>query len=158
VFGENAKIRMEVTDTSKLNIFGNYHADGVDHAFSDDSDAKITICEYYKDKALTQLVKRVAQIGNEYYETLEDAVAAAQAGDEIILLADTNEAINVPAGVILNGNGKQVGDITAMGDITFKGHIKATNFGVKYTETTINIGEGACLELHIRGVGAVRVL
>ena len=89
----------------------------------------------------------VAQIGNAYFETLEEAAAAAQAGDEIVLLVDVAEDVTVPAGVIFNGNGKQVGVITAAGEITFKGHTKATNFGTQYTNTTINIIEGACLEI-----------
>ena len=89
----------------------------------------------------------VASINGVSYSTIEDAFTAAQAGDEIILLADVAEDITVPAGVIFNGNDKQVGAITAAGEITFKGHTKATNFSVMYTGTTINIGEGACLEI-----------
>ena len=89
----------------------------------------------------------VASINGVSYATLEEAFAAAQAGDEIILLADVAEDITVPAGVVFNGNDKQVGAITAAGEITFKGHTKATNFSVMYTGTVINIGEGACLEI-----------
>ena len=89
----------------------------------------------------------VAKIGDAYYETLAKAIEVAQAGDEVVLLADTTEDVTVPAGVIFNGNGKQVGAITAAGEITFKGHTKAVSFSVEYTNTTINIGEGACLEI-----------
>ncbi len=99
------------------------------------------------NSTVTQFKTYVAQIGDNKYETLEDALNAAQAGDEVILLADVAEDVTVPAGVIFNGNGKQVGVITAAGEITFKGHTKTTNFGVQYTNTTINIIEGACLEL-----------
>ncbi len=150
VFGENTKVYIDksVTDTSKINISKNYHADGVDNAFANDAEGiTLMILAYYTDAELTNLVTRVAQIGDTYYATLADALAEAQAGDEVILLDDVTEDVTVPAGVILNGNGKQVGVITAAGTITFKGHIKATNFNTKYTNTTINIGEGACLEI-----------
>ncbi len=89
----------------------------------------------------------VAQIGDVKYTSLTEAAAAAVSGDEIVVLADVTEDVTVPAGIIFNGNGKQVGTITAAGEITFKGHTKATNFGTQYTNTTINIGEGACLEI-----------
>ncbi len=52
VFGENAKIYIDgaVTDTSKLNIYGNYHADGVDKAFADDAEGiTVTIPSYYAE-------------------------------------------------------------------------------------------------------------
>ena len=89
----------------------------------------------------------VAKIGDVSYATLTDALAQAKAGDEIVLLADVSENVVTPAGVIFNGNGKQVGTITASGEITFKGHTRATNFSTQYTNTTINIGEDACLEI-----------
>ena len=89
----------------------------------------------------------VAQIGETNYKSLAEAVEEAKSGDEIVLLADVTEDVTLPAGVTLNGNGKQVGVITAAGEITFKGHTKASNFSVQYTNTTINIGEGACLEI-----------
>ena len=83
--------------------------------------------------------------------TLADAVAAAQAaGDEIVLLADVTlaEDLTLPAGVIFNGNGKQVnGNLVAGGNLTFKGHTKVVNFNAGYDKPVITIGEGACLEL-----------
>ena len=91
--------------------------------------------------------ENVACIGEQGYATLADAAEAAKFGDEIVMLADVAEDVTVPAGVTFNGNGKQVGVITAAGEITFTDHTKATNFGVQYTNTTINIGEGACLEI-----------
>ncbi|MBR2309084.1 MAG: right-handed parallel beta-helix repeat-containing protein, partial [Oscillospiraceae bacterium] len=81
------------------------------------------------------------------YKTLEEAAAAATAGDTITLLSDVAENVTLPAGITLNGNDKKVGDITAAGEITFAGVTKANSFSVKYTNTTINIGEGACLEI-----------
>ena len=95
------------------------------------------------------VIKRAAaSVNGVGYATIEEAFAAAQAGDEIVLLADIDADITVPAGVILNGNGKQVGRILAEGNITFMGIIKAYDFDVQYTNTTINIVEGACLELY----------
>ena len=91
--------------------------------------------------------EKVAEVNGTKYETLAEAAAAAQAGQTIILLADVTEDVTLPAGVIFNGNGKSVGVITAEGTITFEGHTKATNFGVAYTNTEINIGVGACLEI-----------
>ena len=92
-------------------------------------------------------VTYVAEVNGVCYKSLDAALDAAQAGDTIILLCDIAEDVTVPAGVIFNGNGKQVGVITAAGEITFKGYTKATNFGVQNTNTTIHIGEGACLEI-----------
>ena len=65
----------------------------------------------------------------------------------IALLRDTDEAITLPADITFNGNGKAVGNITAEGTITFNGHTKATSFNVEYANTTVNIVEGACLEI-----------
>ena len=102
---------------------------------------------YTADGVTVKEAAPVAKIGDTTYTTLTEAAAAAQAGDEIVVLADVTEDVTVPAGVIFNGNGKQVGAITAAGEITFKGHTKATSFGTQYTNTTINIGVGACLEI-----------
>jgi len=130
VFGENAKImiRDSVTDTSKINISKNYHADGVDNAFVEDSGVK-TIYEYYADEAMTNLVKRYVQIGTEYYATLAEAVAAAQAGDEIVLLANATVegTLAIPAGVTIKSNGYTVnGSIRMLGDLTLNGALTIT--------------------------------
>ena len=147
VFGENAKIALNLNDTSKINISNNYHADGVDNAFVSDSDATVFINEYYADEEMTQLVKRYVQIGENYYESFEAAAAVAQAGDEIILLADVAGDITVPAGVIFNGNGKRVnGIINASGVVTFAGITKAADLDVM-NGTTVNIPAGASLQL-----------
>ncbi len=49
IFGENAKIliRDAVTDTSNIRIFANYHADGVENAFDEDS-LEVAIESYYR--------------------------------------------------------------------------------------------------------------
>ena len=159
VFGEKTKIYIDhsVSDTSSVKVSKNYHADGVDNAFADDTDCvKVGIYEYYSDAKLQNLVVRAAKIGDTYYASLEAAAAAAQAGDEIVLLLDAmlSAELTLPAGIKLNGNGKQInGTIYAGGDLTFTGHTKVTAFSASYYNRTITIGEGACLE--ITGTGRV---
>ena len=89
----------------------------------------------------------VAKIGDVEYSTLAEAVAEATEGETITMLADAAEDVTIPAGVSFNGNGKAVGNIIAAGTITFNGHTKATSFNVENTNTTVNIVEGACLEI-----------
>ena len=91
---------------------------------------------------------KVAKVGENTYRTFAEAAAAAQAGSEIILLANIEGDITVPANVTLNGNGFAIsGAITADGTITFAGVTKAGNFGVKYVNTVVNIPAGASLQL-----------
>ena len=82
--------------------------------------------------------------------TLAEAVAKAEAGDTITLVEDVTltEELGLPAGIIFNGNGKQInGTIYACGDLTFAGHTKVTAFSASYYDRVITIGEGACLEV-----------
>ena len=152
VFGENAKImvRESIADTSNINISKNYHANGVDNAFVDDS-AKVGIYEYYSDEELQNLVVRAAKIGDNYYASLEAAVEATQAGDEIVLLLDAtlSAKLTLPAGITFNGNGKSItgAEVWADGNLAFVGHTKMQMFNAGYNKPTITIGEGACLEL-----------
>ena len=98
----------------------------------------------------TVFIPTVAMIGTQSYASLEDAVAAAQAGDVITMYLDVTlaESLTLPAGITFNGNGKQInGAITAGGDLTFAGHTKVTNFSAGYYNRVITIGEGACLEV-----------
>ena len=91
---------------------------------------------------------KVAKVGENTYRTFAEAAAAAQAGSEIILLANIEGDITVPANVTLNGNGFAIsGAITADGTITFAGVTKAGNFGVKNINTVVNIPAGASLQL-----------
>ncbi len=155
IFGEDTRISIEnVTDTSKINISKNYHADGVDNAF-DSGSVTVPIKSYYTDvdadgnlSGLVEIVDAVAEVNGVEYPTLEEAFKAANSGDEIVLLANVEGNITVPADVIFNGNGFTVnGGIIADGDITFAGVTKAKDFDAKYADTTINIGSGATLEL-----------
>ena len=85
-----------------------------------------------------------------------DDFANVEAGDRVVLAEDITltEALTLPAGITLNGNGKQIdGTIYAGGDLTFEGHTKVTAFNASYYNRTITIGEGACLE--VTGTGRV---
>jgi hypothetical protein len=94
-------------------------------------------------------VSIAAKVGTTTYNTIEQAIEAATAGDKIKLLDDvTVSTLTLPAGIIFNGNGKQInGQLLAGGDVTFEGHTKATSFSAGYYNRTITIGEGACLEV-----------
>ena len=97
-----------------------------------------------------------AKIGETPYYTLEEAVAAVKNGETIQLLRNVTltEELQIPAGVVFNGNGKQInGTIYAGGNLTFVGHTKVTAFSASYYNRTITIGEGACLE--VTGTGRV---
>ena len=79
-----------------------------------------------------------------------NACKTLKAGDSITLLSDItlSEQIELPAGIILNGNGKQInGSIYAGGDLTIAGHTKVASFSASYYSRTINIEQGACLEV-----------
>ncbi|MBR2041641.1 MAG: right-handed parallel beta-helix repeat-containing protein, partial [Oscillospiraceae bacterium] len=90
----------------------------------------------------------VAEIGETKYLTLAEAFAAAQAGEEIVLLADVTETVTAPAGITLNGNGKTIdGTLTAGGDLTFKGATTVKGFSAGYYNHVITIGEGASLKV-----------
>ena len=100
------------------------------------------------------LMSPVAKVGSTDYYVFEEAVAAAQSGDTVTLLADVTpvEKVTLPAGIRLNGCGKQInGYITAGGDLEFVGHTKVTGFEAGYTSPIITIGAGACLEINGSG-------
>ena len=98
--------------------------------------------------------ENVAKIGDVEYETLQEAAAVAKSGDVITLLADTElaEKLTLPAGITLDGNGKQIsGEVWAGGNLTFVGHTKVTTFNAGYEKPVITIGKGACLEMNGSG-------
>lgn len=83
-------------------------------------------------------------------DALLEVIETAAAGQEIKLGADItlSESLTLPAGIIFNGNGKQInGTVVAGGNLTFAGHTKVTSFSASYYDRTITIGEGACLEV-----------
>ena len=90
----------------------------------------------------------VAQVGEQTFYTFDEAAAAAQDGSEIILLANIEGDITVPANVTLNGNGFAIsGGIYAEGDITFAGVTTAADFDANVVNTEVNIPAGASLQL-----------
>ena len=95
--------------------------------------------------------KPVAEVNGTKYASLEAAVAAAQSGDEIKLIADVTlaEVVTIPAGITFNGNGKQItGTLVAAGDITFAGVTKAGDLDFAVGNTVVNIPAGASLQLN----------
>jgi hypothetical protein len=99
-----------------------------------------------------ELARPVASVGETLYCTLAAAARAAESGTDktITLLQDVtlSSPLTLPGNVTFNGNGKQIsGTITAKGSITFAGHTKVTEF-VAMNSKTINIPEGACLEIN----------
>ena len=141
---------------SNYNIYGTVTVTG--GTFTDDT-AKAFATEYVAEGYElgtngTVAKKSIAAIGENKFESLEAAVAAAQSGDEIVMLADAtlDAETTLPAGVTLNGNGKQInGNLVAGGNLTFVGHTKVTSFNAGYNKPVITIGEGACLEMNGTG-------
>ena len=69
----------------------------------------------------------VAQVGDVKYESLTDAIAAAQPGDEIVFLADITEDVTVDKNVTIDGaKFSYTGTITIAGDVDVT--IKYVNF------------------------------
>ena len=85
IFGENARIRICV-NSSNINIYKNYHADGIENVFVDDSAVKPEILEYYKDAEMTELVKALSGNGSETDPYLIKSV------DDLILFRDSVNA------------------------------------------------------------------
>ena len=141
---------------SKYNIYGTVTVKG--GTFTDDTAktfADNNLADGYELGANGQVVaKPVAQIGETTYTTLAEALAAAQAGDEIVLLDNVtlSAELTLPAGIKFNGNGKQInGSIVAAGNLEFVGLTKITSFNAGYNKPTITIGAGACLEMNGTG-------
>ena len=70
-----------------------------------------------------------AKIGNRCYTKLAAAINAAQAGDEIVLLADATveETLALPAGITIKSNGKTInGSIRMLGDLELNGPLTIT--------------------------------
>ena len=83
----------------------------------------------------------VAQIGDVKYEKLADAIAAAKAGDTIVLLANVTEDVTVNKSITIDGaNFKYTGNISVSGTTT-DAIVKNVNFvdGTGYAVTTNRI-------------------
>lgn len=116
-----------------------------------------------------------AYIGTTGYATLADAIAAAQAGDKILLNSDLSADVTVPAGVTIDGNGKTItgnvtladtgkienaavtGSVTLQGDtdlstVTVSGNIsvpagKILTVGGSFDADTVALAEGATIHV-----------
>ena len=110
---------------------------------------------------LTEVKTAVAKIGEEEFATLAEAAAAAQSGDEIVLMADAIIAegtdVTIPSGVTLNGNGFSInasdvdhstdwGYVIVGGELTIKGITRIEKFSAS-TGDVVTIGEGASLQI-----------
>ncbi len=140
--------------------------------FNDDSEVMATFSENTLSAEAEEALKdagvikanEVAQIGDEKFASLAEAVEAAKAGDTITLIADATVAegtdVTIPDGVVLNGNGFAIsssgadhdattssGYIIAGGNLTIKGTTKIEKFSAGYYDHTITVGEGASLEV-----------
>ena len=102
-------------------------------AAKDDPNAIVTNVETGEEEALYP----AAKIGNETYNTLEEALKAAQSGDTIVLQKDVSTgAVTLPAGVTLDG-GNHV--ITCNTEIANGAFITATGDNVTIKNATVNV-------------------
>ena len=92
-------------------------------------------------------VSIAAKVGTTTYNTIEQAIEAATAGDTVKLLDDVESSLTLPAGITFNGNGKQIdGSIIVVANVTFAGHTKATKLETG-SNLVLTVDEGACLEV-----------
>lgn len=102
-------------------------------AAKDDPNAIVTDVETGKEEALYP----AAKIGNETYNTLEEALAAVQENETIVLQKDVSTgAVTLPAGVTLDG-GNHV--ITCNTEIANGAFITATGDNVTIKNATVNV-------------------
>ena len=102
-------------------------------AAKDDPNAVVTDVETGKEEALYP----AAKIGNETYNTLEEALKAAKSGDTIVLQKDVSTgAVTLPKGVTLDG-GNHV--ITCNTEIANGAFITATGDNVTIKNATVNV-------------------
>lgn len=102
-------------------------------AAKDDPNAVVTDVETGKEEALYP----AAKIGDKTYNTLEEALKAAQSGDTIVLQKDVSTgAVTLPAGVTLDG-GNHV--ITCNTEIANGAFITATGDNVTIKNATVNV-------------------
>ena len=84
-----------------------------------------------------QLITLVAKIGNNYYISLTEAIAAAKAGDTITLIADVTENVTVNKSVTIDG-----ADKTYTGTMTVNTSLTVTVQNVKFVKGCITEAKG----------------
>ena len=112
---------------------------------------------------------KVAKVGEEYYATLTEALAAAAAGKTVELIADVNENVTLTKSVTINGaNFKYTGTMSANANITvnvldlnfvnagFSKSTKSTNGNYTFKNCTFDGQEGAYSRaIYVRGANKV---
>ena len=125
----------------------------------------------YKDGTY-RLGNAVARIGETYYSTIESAVAAAKAGDEIDLLANVTIAnpINVTFDLTIDGNGKTLTYTGSSRAITVEAEANGADLTVKnltvdctssYCQRGINYNTNGALTLEgvtVKGTNVIYAL
>ena len=112
-----ATIKGTVSDSIHVEIYSN--SEIVEDAYLEDGVVKYSVASIRVDNITT------------YYRTLQDAIDAAQPGEEIVLLADLEDVDEtISKNIVLNLGGKTITDayIIVTGDVTIKnGDIKNDN-------------------------------
>ena len=100
----------------------------------------------------------VAKIGSAYYYTLTDAVAAAQAGDTIVLLADIEATSYIALGksVTINGNGHKVTSSATRVFRVTTSNVEVILTDVNMVSTAVRVGQndvrGISVDASLNGV------
>ena len=116
---------LSIEGTSNVNIEGELRDGGIHMT---DLSATYTKAETATVNATVNEPK-VAKVGENTYRTLAEAIAAAQAGDEIVMLADATVegTLALPAGIKLTSNGHTInGSIRMLGDLELNGALTIT--------------------------------
>ncbi len=111
----------------------------------DNSTTNVTV-EAKEEIVKDILAKSVAQVGNTYYGTLQDAFAAAQAGQTVTLLDDIDlsgwTSVDVKKAIVLDGNGKTVTGLTAPLVCNASADFEIKNLTVSGADIQIKSAEG----------------
>ena len=100
----------------------------------------------------------VAKIGSAYYYTLTDAVAAAQAGDTIVLLADIEATSYIALGksLTINGNGHKVTSSATRVFRVTTSNVEVILTDVNMVSTAVRVGQndvrGISVDASLNGV------
>lgn len=144
-------VNFDPSDSASENPKGNFCASGYVAVKGATEDATVWTVEDH----------RVAEVGNTGYSTLADAVAAAQSGETVKLLANIAEGATIPADktVTFDLNGKNIkpttGDaIVNKGNLTIvgSGEVAAQNGGsaaiANFPGATANVNGGTFVSAH----------
>ena len=133
-FEENVTIGSQTTDAIVIDISNSKVVDDNGDEIAEKSIYDIIEQETLDSDVVVKIDNihvngKVAKIGETTYATLVDALAAAQTGDTVVLLADASVegTAQIPAGVTIKSNGyKILGSIRMLGDLTLDGSLEIT--------------------------------